>query len=89
MNFKNYPETLKTLGAIYSKTETVFNVWAPTQDHLKIALYENPRALYRDIYPMEKSFDGVFSVSIKGDHHGKFYTIIVDNQSEVTDPYAI
>jgi pullulanase len=89
MNLKNYPETKKKLGAIYSKTETVFNVWAPTQSHLKIALYEKPRALYRDIYDMEQDSDGVFSVRIKGDLHGKFYTIIVDNQSEVTDPYAI
>jgi pullulanase len=89
MNIKNYPLTQKKLGAIYSKEDTTFNVWAPTQAHLKIALYEDPRALYRDIYPMVQAIDGVFSVRIKGDLHGQFYTIIVDNQSEVSDPYAI
>ncbi len=89
MNLTDYPITNKSLGASYTKEETVFRVWAPTQNHLKLAHYENSRALHRSLYDMDKDEDGVFSVTIKGDLHGTFYTLITDDQSEVTDPYAV
>lgn len=89
MNYNQYPVTEKKLGALYTKESTTFNVWAPTQNQLSIALYEDSRQLHRTLHTMKKASDGVFSTTIKGDLHGKFYTIIVDSHLEVTDPYCL
>lgn len=89
MTLKDYPVSNQKLGALYTNEETTFHIWAPTQNHLKIAHYETARGLHRTLYDMSKDSDGVFKVTIKGDLHGTFYTLITDDQSEITDPYAI
>lgn len=89
MNFNNYPVTQKKLGALYAKDQTTFNVWAPTQKQICLALYKDARNLHRTLYEMEKEADGVFTVTVEGDLHGYFYTYIVDTEHEVTDPYSI
>lgn len=89
MSYINYPTTKKKLGAQYEKHQTTFRVWAPPHFQMSIALYETSRHLQRILYPMEKGIDGVFTVVIPGDLHGFFYTIIIDSQLEVTDPYSV
>lgn len=89
MSYNNYPTTKKKLGVTYTQTATTFQVWAPPQKQMSVALYEDARHIHRTIYPMEKSLDGVFSVTISGDLHGQFYTYIIDHHLEVTDPYCV
>jgi pullulanase len=89
MDKSTYPITEKQLGAIYQSHQTTFNVWAPTHETISLAIYENPKAPFRTLYPMQKSSDGVFSVTLPGDLHGTFYTYLLEGQSEVTDPYSL
>lgn len=75
------------LGAIYSKTKTIFRVFAPEVD-VKLALttnYKNPR---KDIYPMKQNEWGVWELSLDGDLDGYYYTYLVNDKYEVTDPYS-
>lgn len=37
---------------------------------------------------MVKDSEGVFDFTLKGDLEGKFYTFLVENKDEVTDPYS-
>ncbi len=89
MDKSTYPITEKELGAIYQSHQTTFNVWAPTHDTISLAIYENPKAPFRTLYPMHKASDGVFSATLPGDLHGTFYTYLLEGQSEVTDPYSL
>ncbi len=75
------------LGAIYSKSKTTFRVFAPEVD-VKLALaknYKNPR---KEIHPMIQNEWGVWEVSVGGDLDGYYYTYIVNEKYEVTDPYS-
>ncbi len=85
----------KELGAIYSKDETTFILWAPTASDVKLALYgkeykdanEKPHALIN----MKKTEQGTWKYTKNKDLHGEFYNYIVtvDNvKNIVTDPYA-
>jgi len=89
MNKNEHPITDKQLGAIYETTQTTFNVWAPTHQKIKIAIYESAKAPFRTLYPMDKASDGVFTAVVHGDLHGQFYTYIVEDNCEVTDPYSV
>ena len=89
------------LGAIYSKTETIFKVWSPLATSMKLRIYETgtPKSLggsdsYTE-YQMTggtKATKGVWSYTLNGDQEGKYYTYVVTNylytKSEVVDPYA-
>jgi pullulanase len=89
MDLNAFPETKKKLGALYAPEQTTFNVWAPTQEHLSIAVYTHPSALSRTVYPMTKdASDGVFTVTVSGDLHKKYYTLLINDQVEIVDPYA-
>ena len=89
------------LGAIYSKEETKFYVWSPVSTDIKLRLYDNgtPVSVSKEKgsdeyteYTLTKGDKGVFSTTVKGDLHGKYYTYVVTNGSnngiEIVDPYA-
>ncbi len=84
-----YPVTGRKLGCLYTPAETEFNVWAPTRDHIQLALYDHPNALHRTLHAMTKLGDGVHTVKLPGDLHGAFYTYIINHELEVTDPYGV
>lgn len=84
-----YPVTDRKLGFSYTPTETEFNVWAPTRNHIQVALYEHPQALNRTLHMMTKLDDGVHTITIAGDLHGTYYTFIINHELEVTDPYGL
>lgn len=77
------------LGAIYSKNETTFKVFAPNRDKIDLVITDDYKKVRRDIHPMKKDEMGIFTVSIKGDYDGYFYNYIVEDKYEVTDPYAV
>lgn len=87
MIFKEDLYTDKELGVIYSEEKSIFRVWAPSQQNIKLALYDDYATQSRKEYEMIKSEDGVFELTLNGDYEGKFYTYLVKN-CEVTDPYS-
>lgn len=89
---KKYYYSGNDLGAVYSKEQTVFKVWAPLAEEVSVRLYhkctdEKP---YRKL-PMTKGKDGVWSKIVYGNLDGVYYTykIKYDGLSEETiDIYA-
>ena len=87
------------LGATYSKDATVFKVWAPVADKVKVCIYEKGTPTEDDdkligIYDMEKDERNVYKLTLSqlGDLHGKFYTYILStngNEVETADPYCV
>lgn len=90
--FENTYTTNQTLGAIYSKDQTVFRVWAPTAEAMRVNLYKagDGGDAFNQI-DMEKQSDGVWETTVSGDQDGVYYTYtVMRNQlaSETYDPYA-
>lgn len=80
------------LGAIWSKEETKFRVWAPTASEVILNLYEkgaggNPI----ESIPMTQDVKGTWVLRKTGDLNGTYYTYLVtvdDVAREAVDPYA-
>ena len=84
-----------SLGAKYNKNETIFTLWAPTADSVKVALYgkngndtnNNPE----EVIQMNKGENGEWSVKINKDLKGEYYNYIVNingKENRVIGPYA-
>lgn len=86
---KEFSKTDKKLGMIYSKDSTIFRVWSPIKDNIKVVLYKNANLEEHTIHFMVKHEDGTHELELEGDHKGKFYNYLVDELLEVTDPYSI
>ncbi len=89
-----YTYTGDDLGAVWTKEETTFRVWAPTADGVKVNLYtggtagENDRIEQLD---MTADVNGTWIAKKSGDLNGVYYTyqVEVDGKSnEACDPYA-
>lgn len=82
------------LGAIYSKTETIFRVWSPVSTAITLNIYQKGNGgSVESTHEMVKGDKGVFEVKLSGDFGGKYYTYTVVNPTypegkEVVDPYA-
>lgn len=102
-SFKEDYTYVGQLGAIYSKTSTIFKVWSPVSSSITLRLYKNgtPKSVNPskgdDTLFLEKEMvkgeKGVWSINIEQDLDGIYYTYFVKNPSfplgsEVTDPYA-
>lgn len=85
------------LGVTYTKEQTTFKVWAPTAGNMTLRLYSMGATV--DFggsnrfagYHMNYIGNGVWSLTVKGDLDGRYYTYFVDNSSgsqEAMDPYA-
>ena len=77
------------LGADYSKEATSFKVFAPNREKIDLVIIDDYKKVRRNIYPMSKDELGVFSLNLEGDYDGYFYNYIIDDEYEVTDPYAV
>ncbi len=78
------------LGAIYSRGETSFNVWAPISLAVQLKLFNEKDNGY-SLYDMNRTDRGVYRVKVKGDLKGRRYHYIVNNYSitkETNDPYG-
>lgn len=83
----------KDYGVTYSEEESRFRVWAPSAEHMKLALYETWDDIYRSEYDMFACGDGSWQCILPGDHHGKYYNYLLQDHVssrwlEVLDPYA-
>ena len=85
------------LGAIYSKSQTMFKVWSPLADDVKVCIYttgtdgeEGAQMLSKTSMKLVKQY-GTWVLNLKGDYKNKYYTymVTVDGKTnEVVDPYA-
>ncbi len=80
------------LGAVYSKEETIFKLWAPVAQSVTIKLYHTctDEKSYRRLL-MTKGRDGVWSKTAYGDLDGVYYTYNItydDIEQETIDIYA-
>ena len=76
------------LGAIYSPKETKFALWAPLASSVELKIEENGEF---HIYKMERTFKGVYRVTLKGDYLNARYHYLVTNSgvtNETNDIYC-
>ncbi len=78
----------KDMGLKYSKDNSIFRVFSPPNENLKLRIYDNSYTIVGRDYYMEKDEYGVFEITLNQDLEGKFYTYITDGGLEVTDPYS-
>lgn len=82
----------KALGAVYTKEQTTFRVWAPTADLMVVNLYQTGDGdTFIESQPMSMDTNGVWEVTVDGDQNGVYYTYGVtrkDITKETYDPYA-
>lgn len=83
------------LGAVYTKEKTTFKVWAPTAENVRLNMYStgsNEEAGAKQLAQTEMTkTNGVWSVDIKEDLAGVYYTYTItynNQENEVADIYA-
>ena len=90
-----YTYTGDDLGAIWTKEQTCFRVWAPTADAVSVHLYtsghEGGLEDVLQAIPMTADVNGTWVATVEGDLNGTYYTYAVthgDAIVEACDPYA-
>ena len=91
---QNYTYAGRDLGAQWSPRETVFRVWAPTAEEVRINFYRtgnpaDPGILWQK--PMEPDIQGTWVAVQSGNMQGTYYTyqVTIDGKTlEACDPYA-
>jgi pullulanase len=74
-----------TLGAVWGPDKTVFSIWSPDHDDVKVRVNGEVHTLHR-----VADFDGysdVYQVAVAGDLHLAEYSFLIDGV-EVRDPYG-
>ncbi len=89
---------VKDLGVTLVGGNTVFKVWAPTAQQVKLGLYDSATSSGKSLDLMTfDSATGVWSITKTGDLTGKYYVYVADVfvrgvgivRNRVTDPYSI
>lgn len=89
-----YTYTGNDLGAVWTPEKTVFRVWAPLADQVRVNLYESGDASVNDVIEhldMTKDVNGTWVLEVEGDRNGVYYTyttVTGDEAREACDPYA-
>ena len=80
------------LGQEYAVSGTHLRLWAPTAQRVEVSLYRKGSGGEPiGTLPLERGQQGVWSIYLPGDQHGRYYTytVTVDGISRQTgDPYA-
>lgn len=76
------------LGAIYKKEYTDFRVFSPNRDKISLLLCDDYRKVRKKSYQMKKNNLGIFEYRYYGNLDGFFYSFLVEDKYEVTDPYS-
>lgn len=82
------------LGALWSKEQTRFRLWAPTAENAFVRLYRGGDASVCDLIeeiPMHSAEFGTWTATRSGDLNGIYYTYVVTldgKRVEACDPYA-
>lgn len=94
MNISEKPEFIyegNDLGANYSKEFTLFKVWSPTAERMKLVLYNRFDSEKGEIYYMKKGEKGTWEIKLYGDFSNKYYNyrVTIDGiERETPDPYT-
>ncbi|MBF7095743.1 type I pullulanase [Alkalibacter mobilis] len=89
MSWIQYKATDKKLGSFIEDQKLYFRVWAPGANKVELALYENHLSPKRKTYGMSADENGVYEVILGMENLDKFYTYILNDSFEITDPYSI
>ena len=80
------------LGPEYNPSGTRLRLWAPTAQSVSVNLYRRgDGGACMGSLPLEPQGQGLWSVYLPGDQHGRYYTFTVEvegTQYETGDPYA-
>ena len=80
------------LGPEYNPSGTRLRLWAPTAQSVSVNLYRRgDGGACMGSLPLEPQGQGLWSVYLPGDQHGRYYTFTVEvegTQHETGDPYA-
>ncbi len=87
------PELLKIsdFGVTLSGGRTLFKVWSPTSESVKVAIYETWNQYYRSEFPMIRDQSGCWFLEVSENLEGRYYTYLVSHfgqDFEVVDPWA-
>ena len=95
-DFKKKYLTDEKLGAIYSRSSTIFRLWAPTARSVSLKLYSDGEcSVPQKIIPMklceEDGKKGIWETQVEGDLHGIYYEYEIlahGVYNHTADPYA-
>ncbi|KYH35117.1 pullulanase precursor [Clostridium tepidiprofundi DSM 19306] len=79
------------LGANYTKQYTLFKVWSPVAQNMKLVIYNDYNDKVGKVYDMKKGEKGVWEYKLAGDNKNKYYNYRVTIngvEKETPDPYA-
>jgi len=79
------------LGAKYSKSHTIFKVWSPNAEKMKVVIYDEDYETNGNVYDMSKDEKGIWELKRKGDYKNKYYNYRVTIggiEKEIQDPYT-
>ena len=76
------------LGATYTKQYTEFRVFAPNREKIDLLITDDYRKIRKEKYSMIKKEFDIFYCKIEKDLDGFFYSYLVEDRYEVTDPYS-
>jgi len=79
------------LGANYTKQYTLFKVWSPVAQNMKLVIYNDYNDKVGKVYDMKKVEKGVWEYKLFGDNKNKYYNYRVTIngiEKETPDPYA-
>ena len=76
------------LGATYTKKYTEFRVFAPNRKKIDLLITDDYRKIRKEKFSMVKTKFDIFYCKIDKDLDGFFYSYLVEDKYEVTDPYS-
>ncbi len=80
------------LGLTYTPLQSVFKIWAPSAQQVRLFLFKDTSDKSGTTYTMIKEKNGVWVLIIKGDKKNSHYAfqVMIDNVwlNKVTDPYT-
>jgi pullulanase len=78
--FDDYPVyTGNDLGVIYSPAKTLFKIWAPTANAIKLRLYDDgDGGKATQTLQLNKADQGAWDLAVNGDLKNKYYTLQVN-----------
>lgn len=71
---------------VYSKKATKFTFWSPVADSMKVQLYDCECGDVVAEYPLRSGKNDFWTVQVKGDLKGKFYTVSSYQNGEWSEP---
>lgn len=91
-------QTIGDFGAAPRADATTFRLWAPTAQSVSVCVFDNDHEATREVRALQRDeMSGAWSLSLRGDLSGRYYTYLVDVfvpgvgvvRNRATDPYSV